>query len=1324
MSTKNAETKLPEVEPKTQSNETRQKSVFDQFTRKYSLSKTLRFELRPAGKTEEFLKKNKVFEKDKLIDDHYHEIKYYFDTLHREFIYKTLKNVSFPTARYQKYYDAVIRFKTARKDDKKREGSQLLRVEDKFREEIVGWFNKTAKIWKENFAKKGINIRNDDIEILFEESVLDVLEEKFKDSPEGADLRVPRIIFNDPSTGEKQNLFASFKGFFTYFSNFNNTKRNLYSAEDKDVAIANRAINENLRKFTENAIQFLERRNEYLQCHLSIKEQRTFEFDFYNKCFTQDGIDEYNCVIGGAFGESGEKIKGVNEKINLYNQQHKDKKLRQFAELYKQILSKKDKRERFAEIVDDSRVFPVLREFIGLNGDRLDKAKELMRRFFDGKYDVERVYAKGSALNTISQKWFNNWSAIGNLFQSEDRKIKKFSEEGEIIKLPDLVSVARLKKALESRSVPETENYAAAEDLFRMEYKDIYAGAKDYYGTFLKIWEREWEKCMVEYDVAKSEVEALTSKMPYQANDAEQVEKIKRYCDAALAVYQMIKYFALEKGRKKIVPENGIDNEFYNLFDACYEDWLVPSYFNEFRNYLTRKAYLGRLLFPSFKGLEQRHSFSKRNLGGAEKIKLNFENGMLLSGWDRNKESDYYGVLFRDKEKYLLGLVTPDYHDLFKNHELFSGGSGSDDIFKIEYRQLNNVFRQLPRIAFADRNKEKYGITKELEDVREDFKKFQGEKKKDKKNKFDSEKLEKLINLYKRVLRDSFGEDFEFGEALDRKYTSLNDFFSTIERLTYSIKFFPVRRIYIEKAVSEGKMFLFDISNKDFEKKKRTKDNLHTLYFKALFQKNNLENPTFKLSGGAEVFFRPKNEHLAKKKNKADKTVVDHKRYGDDKIFLHLPIVLNMGIGNDFGFNGEINKLIASDKKSKNIKIIGIDRGEKHLAYFALIDQDGNLLKNGNLDGHLPNDETYLKKLEEKAGKRDEQRKEWKTIENIKELKNGYISWVVHFLADLMIKENALLIFEDLNIGFKRGRQKIEKQVYQKLELALVQKLNYLVQKDAIEGAAGHYLNAYQLTPQVATPQDIGKQCGAVFYVSPGYTSLTCPECGYRKNISFNFENIKKAREIIRKNNLHVVSKGGAFNFSYEAFDEGGKSKGIFKVSSDVKRIRWHKRGVENAKADSTKGEKLIENSKSGMVKEYDMTLVFSQLFKDNRIMCEKQVLSPSELTIPETSDYYRRLFWYLNLLLHSRNSISGTETDYIQCPHCHFHSDKGFQGRKYNGDANGAYNIARKGLLALRKIQVATDPAKIKWGDLKVSIDEWDKFTQIKWNPTFKSQK
>ncbi len=275
-------------------------------------------------------------------------------------------------------------------------------------------------------------------------------------------------------------------------------------------------------------------------------------------------------------------------------------------------------------------------------------------------------------------------------------------------------------------------------------------------------------------------------------------------------------------------------------------------------------------------------------------------------------------------------------------------------------------------------------------------------------------------------------------------------------------------------------------------------------------------------------------------------------------------------------------------------------------------------MKCGDLDGKLPNGETYLKKLEEKAGKRDEARKEWKTIENIKELKNGYISWVVRYLEDMMLSENAVLIFEDLNIGFKRGRQKIEQQVYQKLELAFTQKLNYLVNKDANKEEAGHYLKAYQLTPQVATPKDIGKQCGAVFYVSPGYTSLTCPKCGYRKNISFNFENIERARATIKKINLRITNKDKGFQISYEAFNENGDSKGIYEVSSDVSRIRWHKKGTEYAKANLLKkGEEIIENSKNGVVKKYDMTVVLTQIFDENGIENKKQELSESELIAP-----------------------------------------------------------------------------------------------------------
>ena len=83
--------------------------------------------------------------------------------------------------------------------------------------------------------------------------------------------------------------------------------------------------------------------------------------------------------------------------------------------------------------------------------------------------------------------------------------------------------------------------------------------------------------------------------------------------------------------------------------------------------------------------------------------------------------------------------------------------------------------------------------------------------------------------------------------------------------------------------------------------------------------------------------------------------------------------------------------------------------------------------------------------LDSREKERREARQSWQTIENIKELKEGYLSQVVHKIAQLMIKYHAIVVLEDLNMGFMRGRQKVEKQVYQKFEKMLIDKLSYLV---------------------------------------------------------------------------------------------------------------------------------------------------------------------------------------------------------------------------------------------------------------------------------------
>ena len=159
-------------------------------------------------------------------------------------------------------------------------------------------------------------------------------------------------------------------------------------------------------------------------------------------------------------------------------------------------------------------------------------------------------------------------------------------------------------------------------------------------------------------------------------------------------------------------------------------------------------------------------------------------------------------------------------------------------------------------------------------------------------------------------------------------------------------------------------------------------------------------------------------------------------------MFLHFPIELNYARGQEGNFNAKINNFLASNH---DINIIGVDRGEKHLAYYSVINQKQEILESGSLNEITGIN--YADKLEEKAKNREQARKDWQTVEGIKDLKKGYISQVVRKLADLAIKHNAIIVFEDLNMRFKQIRGGIEKSAYQQLEKALIEKLNFLVQK-------------------------------------------------------------------------------------------------------------------------------------------------------------------------------------------------------------------------------------------------------------------------------------
>lgn len=67
-------------------------NTLHKFTGLYPLSKTLRFELKPIGKTLEFIEKHGLLEQDQRRADNYIKVKEIIDRYHKHFIEESLQD--------------------------------------------------------------------------------------------------------------------------------------------------------------------------------------------------------------------------------------------------------------------------------------------------------------------------------------------------------------------------------------------------------------------------------------------------------------------------------------------------------------------------------------------------------------------------------------------------------------------------------------------------------------------------------------------------------------------------------------------------------------------------------------------------------------------------------------------------------------------------------------------------------------------------------------------------------------------------------------------------------------------------------------------------------------------------------------------------------------------------------------------------------------------------------------------------------------------------------------------------------------------------------
>ncbi len=1315
---------------------------FTNFTNLYQLSKTLRFELKPIGKTEETFKQwlgamnsagnednnDNLFAQDKKIKDAYVVIKSIMDKLHEQFIEKSLTSEEAKNIDFSDFLDIY-----------KYRGNDFPKDFEKKLREQIGNTYKVAGAYFSKEISKALNKEfktKKPFECLTDAKMLNYLSANVKEIAEQNNIDQETLA----------NHIKQFKGFWGYLSNYNKNRENYYTTDkEQSTAVATRIVHDNLPTFCDNIIRFEERNDEYCGICEYLKDKNietkiknnqgnevdvepitkdVFKIKHFNNCLAQSQIKEYNRIIGN-----------YNYQINLYNQARSSendfRKLDEFETLYKQI-----------GCGEGRSLFETLHNYDDLN-KLLEKIKEAGDSFFKecGYNEISTVpafikflkecnnwdgiYMSSTAINRISNRYFANWHSIKDKLKDNKACVTYDKNREEPIQLRDAVELSDLFKVLDDK---EQSEHFFKESLSN-DINEKECPSKNLINLLCFDIEQNISKFLAN---SENIINLLNGNKDNQASEEDKIKQIKEWLDAAIDTMRIVRYFAVRKSKMKgnlpnTTMEKALNNLLYND-DAQWFKW-----YDLVRNYLTKKP----------------QDDAKEN-----KLKLNFGNPSLLGGWSDGQEQTKAATLLKyNNELYLC---------ILKIRNIFDTSKADNPIYtKAPFCACRLILRNLKFQTLAGKGfKSKYGI---------------------KYSEMGNEDQSQAIKCLKEIIRERYAKKYPpLEQIINQEYSDKKSFDNEVKEALkecYVCEFVPINWDVVSKKQNSTDLFLFKIHCKDYLPKATGKKDLQTMYWEDVLS----DSSNHQLCGGAEIFMRepvPKESPVkhgvgSKLVNKRDKDgntipeqiykeiylfandkvkkenlsaeaknyiesekvtikeaeyeiVKDNRFYGETKYMFHCPITINFKAkGYKYAYPEVNEKITDALQQSDNLQFIGIDRGEKHLVYSCTIDKEGKIVKCNHHDNINGTD--YVQKLEAVANERIAAKKNWQQQNKIKDLKAGYISHVVHRLVDETVKDgdkitpHAYIVLEDLNSEMKRGRQKIEKQVYQNLELALAKKFNFVVDKEAKQGELGSVSKALQLTPPVNNYQDIEgkKQFGVMLYTRANYTSITDPTTGWRKTIY-----IKNGKdEEIRK---QILEKFTDFGFAGKDY--------YFEYTEENAGHTWRMYSGKNGEPlPRFQNKKQMEQDKNIWVPEQiNVKEILDKLFAnfDKGRSFKEQVNEEVKLEKIEgrSETAWQSLRYALNMIQQIRNSgVEKTDDNFLYSPVRnengeHFdtrnHENNGDLSPIVDADANGAFNIARKGLIMDAHIKhwINSGRPKIKKDgketpdlDLFISDREWD---------------
>lgn len=1292
---------------------------YDEFIALSKVQKTLRNELKPTPFTAEHIKQRGIISEDEYRAQQSLELKKIADEYYRNYITHKLNDIN--NLDFYNLFDAIEE-KYKKNDKENRDKLDL--VEKSKRGEIAKMLS-----------------ADDNFKSMFEAKLI---------------TQLLHVYVEQNYIGEDKEkaleTITLFKGFTTYFTDYFNIRKNMFKENGGASSICYRIVNVNASIFYDNLKTFMCIKEKAETEIALIEEELTelldswrlehiFSEDYYNELLAQKGIDYYNQICGD-----------VNKHMNLYCQQNKLKaNVFKMAKLQKQIMGISEKAFEIPPMYqNDEEVYAAFNGFIS----RLEEVK-LIDRLGNvlqnsNIYDTAKIYINARCYTNVSSYVYGGWGVIESAIerywyntiagkgQSKAKKIEKAKKDNKFMSVKELDSIV-------SDYEPDYFNASNMDDDNSGRAFSGH-GVLGYFNKMSKLL-ANMSLHTITYDSGDSLIE-----------NKETALNIKKDLDDIMSIYHWLQTFIIDEVVEK-------DNAFYaELEDIYYELENVVTLYDRIRNYVTRKPY------------------------STQKFKLNFASPTLASGWSRSKEFDNNAIILLRNNKYYIAIFNVNNKP---DKQIIKGSEEqrlSTDYKKMVYNLLPGPNKMLPWVFIkSNTGKRDYNPSSYILEGYEKNRHIKSS------GNFDINYCHDLIDYYKACINKhpewkNYG--FKFKETT--QYNDIGQFYKDVEKQGYSISWAYISEADINRLDEEGKIYLFEIYNKDLSSHSTGKDNLHTMYLKNIFSEDNLKNICIELNGNAELFYRKSSmkrnithkkdtvlvnktyineagvrvsltdedyikvynyynndyvidvekdkklveilERIGHRKNPID--IIKDKRYTEDKYFLHFPITINYGV-DDENINAKMIEYIA---KHNNMNVIGIDRGERNLIYISVINNKGNIIEQKSFN--LVNNYDYKNKLKNMEKTRDNARKNWQEIGKIKDVKNGYLSGVISKIARMVVDYNAIIVMEDLNRGFKRGRFKVERQVYQKFENMLISKLNYLVFKEKKADENGGILKGYQLTYLPKSALQIGKQCGCIFYVPAAYTSKIDPATGFINIFDFkkysgsaiNAKVKDKKEFLMSMNSIRYVNEGSA---EYEKIGH----RQLFAFSFDYNNFKTYNVSIPvNEWTTYTYGERIKKLYKDGRWSGSEVLNLTEDLielmeqygieYKDGHDIRE----DISHMDEMRNADFICNLFEKFKYTVQLRNSKSEAEgDDYDRLVSPVLNSHNGFfdssdykeneksddiiddkQIMPKDADANGAYCIALKGLYEINKIKENwSDDKKLKESELYIGVTEWLDYIQ-----------